>query len=261
MQIEFIRNATLILHFDGKAVLVDPMLAKKGAIPCFSFFRHQPRRNPTVALPSNAHDSLSKVTHALITHCKRGHADHLDRAGAGFLRSNSIPTYCRVEDAAYLRNKGIDAIPLDTRIKQSFLGGYITPIPAKHGHGWISSVMGRGVGYMIEPTGNPSVYIAGDTVLTHDVRNALTGLAPDIAIVAAGNASVDLGKPILMSLEEVLEFTALAPGIVVANHLEALNHCPLSRSQLKSTAKLAGLDHKMRIPQDGETIDFSTPLN
>lgn len=258
MEIEFIRNATLILRFDGKAVLVDPMLANKGAMPSFSFFRHKAVRNPTVPLPKGARASLNGVTHALITHCQRGHADHLDRAGVKFLRDNQTPTYCREEDAAFLKKRGINPLPLATNSRQEFLGGFITPIPARHGHGWISSLMGRGVGYLIEPKDHPSVYIAGDTVLTDDVRNTLTTHAPDIAIVAAGNASVDIGKPILMSLDEVMEFAAIAPGIVVANHLEALNHCPMTRLEVSKAAALAGLDHKIRIPKDGEIISFGS---
>lgn len=256
MEIEFVRSATLIMRYGGNAILVDPMLAKKGAIPSFSFVRHKAQRNPTVPLPQNAKHSLSTVTHALITHCKRGHADHLDRAGTKFLRERQIPTYCRVEDAAFLKKKGLNVLPLETSKRQPFLGGYITPVPAKHGHGWISSLMGRGVGYLVEPHGQPSVYIAGDTVMTDDVRNTLKAGSPDIAIVAAGNASLDIGKPILMSIDEVMEFAALAPGVVVANHLEALNHCPLTRSQVAKAAAKAGLGDKMRIPDDGETYQF-----
>lgn len=256
MKIEIIRNATLILHFDDKAILVDPMLANEGALPSFSIFRHKAKRNPTVPLPLNTKRRLANVTHALITHCKRGHADHLDTAGKRYLRERALPTYCRAEDASYLRKRDIAAIPLAIGKRQPFLGGFVTPIPAKHGHGWISSLMGRGVGYLLEPAGHPSVYIAGDTVMTDDVRHVLTHLAPEIAIVAAGNASVDIGQPILMSLDEVMEFALLAPGIVVANHLEALNHCPVTRQQVADAARKVGLQQKIHIPADGDILDF-----
>ncbi len=259
MKIRIIRNATLMMEYGDHMILVDPMLADQGAMPAFSIFRHKARPNPTVPLPANAENAFTRVTHALITHCQRGHADHLDRAGKRFLRERAIKTFCRQEDNAYLTKRGLSTHPLRLGERQRFPGGFITPIPARHGHGWIASVMGRGVGYFLEPEGHPSVYIAGDTVMTDDVRRVLNHNAPDIAVVAAGNASVDIGQPILMSLEEVIEFAALAPGAVIANHLEALNHCPVTRDQVFAVAKQAGLHRKILIPKDGDLLDFSLP--
>lgn len=255
MKVQFIRNATLLISSGNKYILLDPMLAKKGALPSFAFFKHNAKRNPTVSLPDPL--DLENVTHALITHCKYGHMDHLDRAGKAFLRDHKVPTFCRQPDVRYLSKRGVMVSGLEIGRRQTFLDGYITPIPAKHGHGWISALMGPGVGYFIELPNEPSLYIAGDTVLTDHVRNTLTDLRPDIAVVAAGNASMDFGKPILMSLAEVLEFIELAPGQVVANHLEALNHCPVSRLQVQQAAKINGLSHKLSIPHDGEIINFA----
>jgi len=256
MKIHFLRNATLVISAGEHVILLDPMLADKGALPPFSLFKHEAARNPLVPLPANTPASLAAVDTALITHCKRGHADHLDKKGARLLRSKELPTYCRKADHNHLQKRGINARPLVTNKRQTFLSGYITPIPAKHGHGWISALMGPGVGYVIELPNEPSVYVAGDTVMTDDVRRVLRELKPDIAIVAAGNASVDIGKSILMSLDEVMEFTALAPGQVIANHLEALNHCPVTRKQVYEAAQNAGLADKLQIPADGDVFNF-----
>lgn len=256
MEIDFIRNATLIIRSGEHQILLDPMLAGVGQLPAFSVFRHKRRRNPTAPLPPNMRTRLRSVTAGLITHCKYGHMDHLDRAGARFLAKQRIPTYCRPADEKHLKRRGIDARPLSLKERTPFLDGHITQIPARHGHGWIATLMGPGVGYFIEQPGEPSVYIAGDTVLTDRVRDALTRLKPDIAIVAAGNASMDLGEPILMSLEEVMEFARLAPGRVIANHLEALNHCPITREELSEAAHAAGLQDKIEIPHDGQSIKF-----
>lgn len=256
MQIHFIRNASLIVTAQDHAIVVDPMLSGKGALPPLSIFRHKAARNPLVPLPDNTEAALEKVNAALITHCRRGHVDHLDLKGRRFLRDRQVPTYCRTGDERYLRKRGVDAHALTSEERQPFLDGAITLIPARHGHGWISSVMGPGVGYVLELPGEPSLYIAGDTVMTDDVRRALTEMKPDVAIVAAGNASVDVGKPILMQLEEVIEFATLAPGRVVANHLEALNHCPITREQVADAARAANLDKPLEIPLDGETMSF-----
>lgn len=257
MQIEFVRSATLIIRTGAHQILLDPMLADAGKLPALSVIRHKRQKNPTVPLPANTFASLKRVTAGLITHCKYGHMDHLDRAGARFLAANNVPTYCRPADARHLAKRGIDARPLAMGSANPFLGGQITLVPARHGHGWIAAAMGPGVGYFIEMPGEPSLYIAGDTVLTDDVRWALTDLRPDVAIVAAGNASVDVGKPILMSLDEVMEFARLAPGRVVANHLEALNHCPVTRADVREAAIAKGLSDKIEIPKDGQVLTFS----
>ncbi|SDR21100.1 L-ascorbate metabolism protein UlaG, beta-lactamase superfamily [Pseudovibrio sp. Tun.PSC04-5.I4] len=257
MKLHFLRNATFIIEHKKHRILVDPMLGAVGTIPALSFIRHKRQRNPLVSLPDSAHEQLGGVTAALITHCQRGHSDHLDAAGKKLLLSRKIPTYCRADDETFIGRLGIPTVPLLLMQRQRFLDGYITPIPAVHGYGWIAKLMGPGSGYFIELPEAPTLYISGDTVLTEDVQNTLITQKPEIAIVAAGNASVDIGKPILMTPEEVLEFTRLAPGRVIANHLEALNHCPVTREQLRRKAVRMGLQNKLEIPFDGESITFS----
>ncbi len=67
---------------------------------------------------------------------------------------------------------------------------------------------------------------------------------------------MDISDPILMPLEELVTFVQTAPNIVIANHLEALNHCPTTRLQLKQTLEKNGLLSKTLIPDDGEVLSF-----
>ncbi|MDM8523194.1 MBL fold metallo-hydrolase [Desulfococcaceae bacterium HSG8] len=261
MKIHHLRSATFVIESGVDHILIDPMLSRKGKLPPFAFFRHKPEHNPTVPLPDNASQILNKVTHCLITHSRTfgiralQHADHLDGPGESFLRKNNIPVVCREQDAAYLGKYGINVgTTLEYRVPKQFLGGEITAVPAQHGHGWIHNLMANGAGFYLRLYGEPSIYISGDTVYTKAVERALTELRPDIAVVAAGNASLDVGGPILMPLEEVVTFVRAAPGKVIANHLEALNHCPTTRSQLKQTLENNGLLSKTFIPDDGETL-------
>ncbi|MEZ8883707.1 MBL fold metallo-hydrolase, partial [Vibrio sp. 10N.247.311.13] len=137
-----------------------------------------------------------------------------------------------------------------------FLGGKLTAVPALHGHGWIHKLMANGVGFFLELPNEPSIYISGDTVLTDDVRRALNELKPDITVVAAGRARMDVGQPLLMSIDEVMKFIRLSPNKVVANHMEALNHCAVTRPILKEAIYKNGLSDKVLIPADGETLEF-----
>jgi len=66
-------------------------------------------------------------------------------------------------------------------------------------------------------------------VYTKDVQKALTEYKPDIAVLACGSASLDVGGHILMPMDEIISFIETTPGKIIANHLEALNHCPTTR--------------------------------
>lgn len=263
MKIHHLRNATFVIESGANHIIVDPMLSEKGKLPPFAYFRHKPERNPIVSLPDNASQILDKVTHCLITHSKTfgiralQHTDHLDAPGESFLRDNHIPVACREQDAAYLKKYGMNAeTALNYWSPEPFLGGEITAVPAQHGHGWIHYFMANGAGFYLRLPGEPSIYISGDTVYSEDVERALTELKPVIAVVAAGSASLDVGGPILMHLEEIVSFVREAPGKVIANHLEALNHCTTSRLHLKDTLAEKGLLSKTFIPHDGETLVF-----
>jgi L-ascorbate metabolism protein UlaG (beta-lactamase superfamily) len=263
MKIHHLRNATFVIESGENFILIDPMLSEKGELPPFAYFRHKCRRNPIVSLPENAHEIIDKATHCIITHSQKfgiellTHTDHFDTPGRNFLRKNNIPVVCRQQDSPYMKKKGMNVqTPVDYWKTEQFLGGEVTAIPALHGHSWTHTFMANGAGFYINLPHEPSIYISGDTVYTEDVERALTELKPDIAVVASGSASLDIGGPILMPLKEILTFIQTAPNKVLANHLEALNHCPTSRLQLKQELEKHGLLSKTFIPNDGESLAF-----
>jgi len=263
MKIHHLRSATFIIESGDKFILIDPMLGKKGSMPPFSIIKAKAAKNPTVEMPSNADNLLNKVTHTLITHSQTfgikvlQHGDHLDPAGEEFLISRNIPIATPAKDKAYLEKYGLTVNwGIENWQTIDFLDGKLTAIPAQHGHGWIHKVMANGVGFFLQLPNEPTIYISGDTVLTDDVKRALNELKPDITVVAAGRARMDVGQPLLMSTDEVMEFIRLSPSKVIANHMEALNHCAITRSNLKESIYKNNLSDKVLIPADGETLDF-----
>lgn len=256
MKIQHIRNACMIIHYGSNKVLVDPCLNPKGSLPPYTFFRKRPRLNPIVHLPANSESSLRQITHGLITHCRYGHFDHLDKAGARLLSQKQVPVYCNHLDESHLRRRHIKTIPLKMNQKNEFLTGSITPFPTAHGYGLIGKFMGPGSGYLIELPGEPTVYISGDTVFNQTVRNVLTNSRPDISILNAGTAALDLGRPILMPLDELINFIRTAYGKVIAVHLDAFNHCLTNRDILREAVLKEGLSDKVIIPTDGELLEF-----
>ena len=263
MKIHHLRNATFIIESKQYFILIDPMLGAKGSLPPFSILRFKLERNPTVELPDNAYEKLAKVTHALITHSQTfgfkplQHSDHLDASGERLLTEQNIPVITPSKDKSYLEKYGIR---VSDGIKDwqtvDFIGGKISAVPAQHGHGWIHKVMANGCGFHLELPDEPSIYISGDTVMTDDIKRALTQFKPDITVVATGQAQLDIGQPLLMPSDEVWDFINLSPGKVIANHMEALNHCPVKRQTLRNLLKERDISDKVFIPLDGGVLEF-----
>ena len=263
MKLHHLRNATFVIESNEHNILVDPMLCEKHTLPPFSRIKYKAQRNPLVDLPNNASQVLNNVTHCLITHSQKWgiealtHTDHFDPAGRRFLQQRNIPVVCSKNDAAYMKKYNLTVLAeLSAWQSQPFLDGQIIAVPAMHGHTWIHALMANGIGFFLDLPDEPSIYITGDTVYTENIHRALVEFKPDIAVVAAGSASLDVGGPILMPLDEIMRFVETAPGMVLANHMGALNHCPTTRETLQQVLEEHGLLGKTIIPEDGDTVPF-----
>lgn len=255
MKVYQVRNATMLIESGENTILVDPMLGAKGtAGPPFTLFRFKPQRNPIVDLPNNAMSKVEKTTHCLITHL---HPDHLDKAGEAFLRQKQIPVTCSVHDAQELKKRGLNVVQaIDYWQPTDFLGGKIMGTPAVHGYGYIAKPMGNVMGFYVKLPNEKSLYLSSDTIYTDDVHKVLVEYKPDIAVVAAGSAQLDIFQPLLMRMEDILKFVKNAPHKVITNHLEAVNHCPTTREGLRAEVQKINLSNKVFIPQDGESMAF-----
>lgn len=254
MRIHHLRNATLVIESGNKFILVDPMLGEKSSGLPFSLIRFKAQRNPLVDLPDNSTQILAQVTHCLITHL---HPDHLDKDGEDFLKKKNIPVICSVKDEKTLRSKGLNIIhSLEHWKSIPFLEGQITAIPAVHGYGFIAKPMGNVIGFYLELPGDKSIYLSSDTIYTEHVDNVLKEFKPDISVLACGTAQLDIGQPLLMTIADQIRFVKNASGKVIANHLEALNHCPTTRAELKVAFLQNNLQEKVWIPDDGDSMTF-----
>lgn len=254
MKIHHLRNASFLCQIKQRTFLFDPMLGAKHSQPPFALIRHKIERNPTVELPPNAMNSLQNTTQCFITHL---HPDHADKAGLSFLKSKQIPIICSEFHEKTLRRQGMNIHSvIKPWQKTLFYEGTIVGIPCSHGTGVIGFLMGKVMGYYIEFPEDQSIYVSSDTIFTKDVETVLRRLRPKLSVLACGAAQLDLGKNILMSLDEIVKFVELAPGKVYANHMEALNHCPITRDILRKKLSEKGLLQKVLIPADGESFEI-----
>ena len=249
MNIHHLRNATMLLTLGEHRLMVDPMLADPGSLPGFKIFGGGRRRNPLVGLPSAASACLEQATAVLITH---EHPDHLDVAGLEWVRARQLPVWASPVDAPNLRSKGLDVHEL----QDGALGMGVEIIPARHGRGVIAWLMGPVSGCYLAHPEEPSVYLTSDATLTDDVLDALSRLKPDVVVAPAGAANFGAGSDILFSLDELVTLARRAPGRIVFNHLEALDHCPTTREALRQRIEAESLSDRVWIPQDGEGLQF-----
>jgi len=127
----------------------------------------------------------------------------------------------------------------------------------RHGTGEIGARMGPVSGFVLRAPGEPALCVAGDTIWCEEVEDALAEHDPDVVVVNAGGARFLEGDPIIMDADGVIETARAAPrATIVAVHLEALNHCPLTRADLRAAVDEAGVGGRVLIPADGETVRF-----
>ena len=236
MRITLIRNATVLLELRGRRLLVDPMLDPAGARPPIEDTAN-PVRNPTVELPFPAEQAVDGLDAVLVTHC---HKDHLDDTAERLL-PRDVPVFCQPEDEERLRDVGLDARPIDASLDWN--GLTLHRVPAQHGFGAVAEALAPVSGFVLD-----ELYIAGDTVWYDGVRETIERFEPRVAVVNAGGASFLEGGLILMGIDDVREVAARVPT-VVGVHLEALNHCFVTRAELAAAVPGAV------IPRDGETVE------
>jgi L-ascorbate metabolism protein UlaG (beta-lactamase superfamily) len=111
-------------------------------------------------------------------------------------------------------------------------------------------------GFVVAAEGEPTVYVAGDTVWCPEVADAIEAHRPDWIVVNAGGARFLEGGTVTMEAADVAAVAEAAPEArVVAVHLEAINHCLETRADLAAGLAAAGAGGRIAIPGDGETLE------
>lgn len=249
MKIQLIRHGTLLIYINNKKILVDPMLSPKGTMAPIPKVNNQ-NFNPLVDLPIDVKNIID-VDAVLLTHT---HRDHFDDEAIKLL-SKDIPILCQPEDRIKIKSLGFSQV---ISINESFIWNGITLIrtSGKHGNLIMSKKMGHVSGYILKCNYEPTLYIMGDTIWCYHVKKALNQHKPHIAISFSGAAKFSLGGPITMTCKDILKVHKNSPDTkIIAAHLEAWNHCSLSREELKDFIKKNIIEDKVLIPKDGEILE------
>ena len=232
------RNATVLATVDGTTFLVDPLFASQGALPPIDNTPNE-RNNPLVSMPDVdlSHDAV------IVTH---RHPDHFDDAARNELDAD-VPLFCQPAEAdAFAEDGFTDVRPVEETA--SFDGVTLHRTPGRHGHGELAEQMGPVSGFVLD--GDETLYLAGDTVWYESVAETLERFDPDTVVLNGGAARFNQGKPITMGVDDVAAVREATDAAVAVVHMEAINHCLLSREELRAETE------GVLVPEDGERIEF-----
>lgn len=255
VRITQIRNATLHVVYGNVRFLVDPMLSNRHAWPGFEGSVNSEERNPPVHLPMTKEEIID-VDAVIVTHL---HEDHWDEEARKVL-PKALPIFAQNDaDAQTIRGQGFS----DVRVlsaTSSFKGVQLIKTGGGHGteahYAKIGKILGEACGVVFKQAGAKTVYLAGDTIWQDDVAAALDAHRPDVAILNTGYAMVvGIEGGIIMGTQDVLSVHKAAPEVLlIGSHMEAVNHCTVSRADLRAFARANGFADKLRTPGDGETL-------
>ncbi|MGJ9385598.1 MBL fold metallo-hydrolase [Salipaludibacillus sp. CF4.18] len=258
MNIQHIRNATIVVQYAGKKFLIDPMLAEKGAYPSMpNPASNAPQGNhnfPVVSLPTSTDIIIQDIDAVIVTHL---HPDHWDEAAKEVL-PKEIKLFAQNEDdAAKIRKDGfqnVEVLHEDT----DFEGIKLIKTKGEHGRGEILKIAGLVCGVIFKHPSEKTLYVAGDTVWYDAVQEEIDTHKPEVIVVNAGDNQFIQGGSLVMGKDDIYEVYKAAPNAkIIAVHMEAVNHWTLSREELKSFINEKGMTSNVLVPDDGESYTFS----
>lgn len=245
ISVQLVRNATVLATIGETTFLVDPLFTPQGEMPTVTESPGVPDflttanqdRNPLVPLP----DVDLSYDAVVVTH---RHPDHFDEAAIEELDAD-VPLFCQPEEADAFTDEGFtDVRPVDD--ETSFDGISIHRTPGRHGHGELAEGMGPVSGFVFEA--DETLYIAGDTIWYDPVEETLDQFDPDMVVLNGGEAQFEQGEPITMGVADINAVRDATDATLVVDHMEAINHCLLSREELRSETE------DVLVPEDGEQI-------
>lgn len=258
-QVQEIRNATVKITYADTTFLIDPMFAPKGFYEGFPDTHRSHLRNPFVDLPIKPEAILDDVDAVIITHT---HLDHWDDAAQTAIPKNMPIFVQNKQDQKIIQSQGFKDVRILT--KTTFGGITLTKTGGQHGTDTmyaipaLNNALGEAMGVVFEATGHKTIYLAGDTIWRPEVDHAIQTFKPDVIVLNTGNALVNgFKESIIMGKEDTYRATQQAPNAkIIAVHMDAINHMSLTREQLAEYVKTKGIQEKVLIPLDGETLSF-----
>lgn len=249
MQFQLIRCATIRLRYAGCKLIIDPYLAARHTMPSSAGIS----LNPLVDLPMSPSEALAGIELVLISHL---HDDHIDPAAESRL-PDSLPLLCQPQDKTEIEAKGFNnVIPVEDTVLWKEIS--ITRTDGQHGSGEVLKQMEPASGFVFRAENEPTVYWMGDTIWCEPVADLIKQIQPDIIITHSCGAMWGDNVLIVMDAAQTTEVCRAAPNsLVIATHMDALDHATVSREMLREYSLANGIQPtRFLIPADGEMLHF-----
>ena len=257
---QHIRNATGKLSYDNVTFLIDPLLAEKGHYPGFAGTFNSELRNPILDLPDTAENILKDVDAVVVSHT---HLDHWDDIAVKLIDKNLPIIVQNSVDANIIKKQGFK----DVRILSTTLdvkGVTLSHIEGQHGteaqfaDPVLKEAMMNTMGIVFQKSGEKTTYVLGDTIWTGLIDLALRNYKPEIIVMNTGYAKVlAYNDSIIMGTEDVKKMAEKMPASkIIAVHMDAINHCTVSRKNMHDFVKMYKLENQVWIPFEGDKKTF-----
>lgn len=257
-KIQFIRNATVKISFQHTKVLIDPILADEGTEAPIPF--SNTIKNPTIDLPFDKYDVIKDVNAILLTHY---HADHFDAEAERILPKN-ILIFCQPGDDHKLKEKGFNNVQV---IQNTFnwRGITISRFSASHHKGATGEMpFGESSSFNLQ-NNEENIFITGDAIFDEKLKTSLSIVKPSIIIANTGECQFTEPNPVLKphiemtltksELKQIVEYFPLSR--VIAVHMDAINHCSLTKVELDAYIEKEKLTKRILIPREGDILLYS----
>ena len=256
--VRLIRSATVLVTYKNAArdsvnILVDPILADEGTEPPIEYSNGLP--NPRIQLPIDKYELLKGIQAVLLTHY---HSDHFDGEAERIVPKDTL-IFCQPYDEARLREKGFTNLRV-IRDVLHWEGLTISRFLASHYQGATGAPpFGESSSYSLQ-TKSDTVFFTGDAILDDKLKSSLQASNPRTIVANAGACQFTKENPLLapgmtmtLTAHELKETSQLFPhSTVVAVHMDAINHCPLTKTDLRKYVEKEGLRDRILIPTEGD---------
>ncbi|MGG6232081.1 MBL fold metallo-hydrolase [Tenacibaculum sp. SDUM215027] len=255
-KLQYIRQATVLLEVNSKKIVIDPVLSDKGRQDPIPFSNE--KRIPMNDLPISKNRIIQQADAVLITHY---HPDHFD-ADAEKLLPKDILIFCQPFDVEKLKSKGFTNLQSIEEVV-TWSGISIKRYEAHHHEGATGAMpFGESSSFSLRFK-EETIFITGDAVLDNLLKKALKSEKPTHIIANTGectfskpNPVLEPGKYMTLTKEELLSIATNNEAIVVAIHMDAINHCGLTKDQfrlfLQEKEKL--IQDKILVPNEGDVL-------